>query len=622
MKKHNLNSLVELHKKSIADLDWFWDAVSDDIGIIWDRKYTIVSDFSNGKPWPKWFVDGKINIINSTVTKFARKYPDKIAYHFVSEDSNTTSITYQELEIHVNKLANALTEIGIQKGDVVAIYMPMILQAIVAILACAKIGAIQTTIFSGYSIDSLKTRLQDCNAKILFVSDGFLRKGKTVSQKNIINEAIKETNVEKIIVVPYKNVDTYDFSEQVIDYTKIIEKQQETSQTQVMDSEDPLFILYTSGTTGKPKGVIHTHGSFAVYAGHQAAYLIDLKPEDVLLWPADIGWITGQVWNVYGFLEIGATAVIYDGAIDWPNPNRLWELIQKYHVTIFGTSPTAIRMFRKYDIDPKNQYNLDSLRIIPTTGEPIDEESWWWLFEKIGDKKIPIMNLAGGTEIGGAMLSVFPGMKLKPTTVGIPCPGFHLDVIDASGNSLQNQKGFLVVKSPWPTMTRGLLNDNQRYLDAYWSQYRDVWFHGDYVLVDQDGLWYMHGRVDDVINVSGHRLSTVEIEQIVISHPKIADACAISIPDEISGEAIVIFVVLNGKFEQNAISSEIQNFISEKIGKLAKPKFVYVLSDLPKTRTGKVMRRLLRAKIIGTPLGDLSALENPHILNEIKPLTS
>ncbi|MEM3065090.1 MAG: AMP-binding protein [Candidatus Nitrosotenuis sp.] len=617
MQKHKLASLDELCRKSISDSNWFWDAVNDDIGIVWEKKYTVVSDFSNGKPWPKWFVDGKLNIINSTVTKFAKKTPNKIAYHFVSEDGTTSSVTYSELEAKINKLANALITLNVGKGDVVAIYMPMTLHAFVAILACAKIGAIQTVIFSGYSTESLKTRLQDCNAKILFVSDGFFRKGKSISQKEVMQQAVREANVEKVIVSPYKNVDKYNFTDDVIEYNELVEKQSEKCPTQIMDSEDPLFVLYTSGTTGRPKGVIHTHGAFAVYAGHQASYLIDLKPDDVLLWPADIGWITGQVWNVYGLLEIGATAVIYDGAIDWPDQNRLWELVEKYGVTIFGTSPTAVRMFKRYGLEPRRRFCLDSIRIIPTTGEPIDEESWWWLFEKVGNKKIPIMNLAGGTEIGGAMLSVFPGMKLKPTTVGIPCPGFDLDVFDEQKNSLRGKKGFLVVKSPWPTMTRGLLNDPQRYLDTYWSKYGDVWLHGDYVLVDNDGLWYMHGRIDDVINVAGHRLSTVEIEQLVNSHQKISDVCAISIPDEISGEAIVIFVVLKNMNEINITSNEIRDFVSEKMGKLAKPKLIYVMPELPKTRTGKTMRRLLKAKLTGAPLGDLSALENPHVLNEM-----
>jgi acetyl-CoA synthetase len=615
MSKHNIQSLEELHKKSVANIDWYWDAVSDDIGIVWDKKYTVILDLTEGKAFPKWFVDGKINIINSTIDKFAKTMPDKIAYHFVAEDGITKSITYLELETRVNKFANALTSIGVRKSDVVAIYMPMILESIIAILACAKIGAIQTTIFSGYSTESLKIRLQDCNAKVLVISDGYTRKGKPVSQMHAVT-AINDTQVQHTIVVPYKGVDKYKYSESILNYVKLVTEQSSNCATVVMNSEDPLFILYTSGTTGRPKGVVHTHGGFSVYAGHQASYLIDLKPNDVLLWPADIGWITGQTWNVYGLLIVGATAILYDGAIDWPSPNRLFEMIQKYQVTIFGVSPTAVRLYRKHRVEP-NAFNTKTLRIIPTTGEPIDKESWQWLFDKVGKQKIPIMNLAGGTEIGGAMLSVLPGMKLKPTTVGMPCPGFDLDAVDEYQNPVRNQKGYLVVKQPWPTMTRSLYNDRERYLTTYWSQCNDFWFHGDYVLVDDDGLWYMHGRVDDVINVSGHRLSTVEIEQVVISHSKISDAAAISIPDEITGEAIVIFVVLKNR-DYTLAKNEISDFISEKIGKIAKPKRVFQISDMPKTRTGKIMRRLLKAKLIGVDLGDLSTLENPQVLDEIK----
>ncbi len=620
MKKHGITSLEDLQKKSSFDVGWYWDAVNEDVGIVWEKKYRTIYDARDGKPFTKWFVDGKTNIINSTVSKFAKKSPDKIAYYFVSEDGNEKSITYKELEGHTNKLANALKKIGVRKGDVVAIYMPMIFEAILAILASAKIGAVQTVIFSGYSTDSLRIRLQDCNAKVLFTTDGFTRKGKNISQQEIVSEAVNNTSVEHLIVVPYKNIDKYEYAYNILDYSKLVLEESESCDAEIMESEDPLFILYTSGTTGKPKGVIHTHGGFSVYAGHQAAYLIDLKETDTLFWPADIGWITGQTWNVYGLLIVGATAIIYDGAIDWPVPHRLFEIIQKYGVTVFGTSPTAVRMFRKYGVQP-DQFKIDTLKNIPTTGEPIDEDSWWWLYEKVGKKRIPIMNLAGGTEIGGAMLSVLPGMKLKPTTVGMPCPGFHLDVIDEKGNSVRGVKGFLVVKSPWPAMTRGLLNDNRRYLQTYWSQYGDVWFHGDYVLVDEDGLWYMYGRVDDVINVSGHRLSTVEIEECTISHHLVSDAAVVSIPDEITGESIAVFAVVKDP-SNTRIQNEISEVIASKIGKIARPKIVLLVSDLPKTRTGKIMRRVLRAKLLGLPLGDISPLENPGVLDEVPTLAS
>ncbi len=619
MQKHGISSLEELSQKAKNNLEWFWESVDKDIGIVWDEHYTKTLDISKGIAWSKWFVNGKTNIYKSSVEKFSKQNPQKIAYYFVSEDGKTSKISYFELDFKVSKLANALKSLGVKKGDVIAIYLPMIEEAILTILAASKIGAIQTTIFSGYSSQSLHVRLQDCKAKILFISDGFYRKGRPVSQKEIMAEAIKNTSVEKTILVSYKGIDEYPESNNIISFENLISTQNNLCDTEIMDSEDPLFILYTSGTTGTPKGVIHCHGGFSVFAGHQAAYLIDTHESDILFWPADIGWITGLVWNVYGLLIMGASAVIYDGALDFPTSDRIWKILSDYNASIFGISPTAVRLFKKNDVEPLKSYSLDKIKNIPTTGEPLDEDSWWWLFEKVGNKKIPIMNLSGGTEIGGAMLSVFPGMKIKPSSVGIPVPGMNVDVFDDAGNSVRKQNGYLVIKSPWPAMTRGLLNDDARYLETYWSRFENIWFHGDYVYVDEDNLWYMRGRTDDVINISGHRLSTAEIEHTVISHKKISDAASIGIPDEITGEAIVIFFVADKKSEID-LELEISNYVSEKIGKVAKPKFVFQISDLPKTRTGKIMRRLLKSKLMGIDLGDLSSLENPNVLDEIPKL--
>ena len=619
MKKHNISSLDELSIKSKNNLEWFWESVDKDIGIIWDEPYTKTLDISNGIAWSKWFVNGKTNMYKSSVEKFTKQTPNKIAYHFISENGIETKLSYCELNSKVSKLANGLKSLGVKKGDIIAIYLPMIEEAIVSILAAAKIGAIQTIIFSGYSSESLQIRLQDCHAKILLTSDGFNRKGKDVSQKTTIESAIIDTDIEKIIMVSYMGIDQYKKSEKIQFYDELVSNQSDSCDTEIMDSEDPLFILYTSGTTGKPKGVIHTHGGFSVFAGHQASYLVDIHQNDTLFWPADVGWITGLVWNVYGLLIMGASAIIYDGALDYPTEDRIWQILSKHKATIFGISPTAVRLFKKNNAQPLKKYSLDKLRNIPTTGEPLDEDSWWWLFEKVGNKKIPIMNLSGGTEIGGAMLSVFPGMKLKPSTVGIPVPGMNLDIVDDDGNSVREKNGYLVIKSPWPAMTRGLLHDDDRYIKTYWSRFENIWFHGDYVFADSDNLWYMHGRTDDVINVSGHRMSTSEIEHIVISHKKISDAASISIPDAITGEAIVVFFVADKKKYTN-LEFEVIEHISKRIGKIAKPKYVFQLSDLPKTRTGKIMRRLLKTKLMGEELGDLSSLENPEILKEISKL--
>ena len=619
MKKHNISSLDELSIKSKNNLEWFWESVDKDIGIIWDEPYTKTLDMSNGIAWSKWFVNGKTNIYKSSVEKFTKQTPNKIAYHFISENGIETKLSYFELNSKVSKLANGLKSLGVKKGDIIAIYLPMIEEAIVSILAAAKIGAIQTIIFSGYSSESLQIRLQDCHAKILLTSDGFNRKGKDVSQKTTIESAIIDTDIEKIIMVSYMGIDQYKKSKKIQFSDELISTQSDSCDTEIMDSEDPLFILYTSGTTGKPKGVIHTHGGFSVFAGHQASYLVDIHQNDTLFWPADVGWITGLVWNVYGLLIMGASAIIYDGALDYPTEDRIWQILSKHNATIFGISPTAVRLFKKNNAQPLKKYSLDKLRNIPTTGEPLDEDSWWWLFEKVGNKKIPIMNLSGGTEIGGAMLSVFPGMKLKPSTVGIPVPGMNLDIVDDDGNSVREKNGYLVIKSPWPAMTRGLLHDDDRYIKTYWSRFENIWFHGDYVFADSDNLWYMHGRTDDVINVSGHRMSTSEIEHIVISHKKISDAASISIPDAITGEAIVVFFVADKKKYTN-LEFEVIEHISKRIGKIAKPKYVFQLSDLPKTRTGKIMRRLLKTKLMGEELGDLSSLENPEILKEISKL--
>ena len=615
MNNNAISDYAELIKRSADDIEWYWDAVNEDLSVEWFKPYTKILDVSNGKPWAKWFVNGKCNIVYNCIDRHIKTWrKDKLAYIWEGENGSKRELTYWDLYAMINKLANALKMVGIGKGDVVGIYMPMIPEAVVSMLACSKIGAVHSVVFSGFSAPALAARLDDAGAKLLITADGYHRRGKLIELKKDVDDALKlSPTVRKAIVCRDAGIDAPWNSSRDIWYDELIREQSSECNCEVMDSEDPLFILYTSGTTGRPKGTMHVHGSFTVFAAQQTAYLIDLKDDDVLFWPADIGWITGQTWTVYGSLVLGGTAVIYDGAPDYPEPDRWFRIIEDYGVTIFGASPTAIRLFMKYDRELVKQHRLDTLRILASTGEPLNPEEWLWFFEKVGNSRCPIMNLSGGTEIGGAIVSPLPIMPLKPSTVGGPVPGFDVDVLDESGKSIRNAAGYLVIRKPWPGMTRGLWKDPERYIETYWSTYNDIWFHGDWALVDSGGFWYLQGRVDDVIKVAGHRIGSGEIESVLASHPAVAEAAAIGIPHEIKGESIVVYVVLkHGYSAQESIKEELKSHVVDQIGKIARPEDVKFVKDLPRTRTGKIVRRLVRAKILGADLGDLSNLENPE----------
>ncbi|HEX2013681.1 MAG TPA: AMP-binding protein, partial [Nitrososphaera sp.] len=583
---------------------------NEDLGIEWFKCYEKVFDSSAGMPWTKWFIEGKCNIVANAIDKHAREQPDKVAYIFANE-FGSKSVTYRELDLRVSSLAGALANAGIGKGDVVGIYLPMIAEAFYSIFACSKLGAIATPIFSGFSSHALRSRLVDSGAKLLITADTARRRGKDVDLKGQWLKAVQGTGVSRVIT-------TGDGSGAAIGYTDFV-KTGSRVETQVMDSEDPLFILYTSGTTGDPKGTLQAHGGFTLVAAQQAAYLVDMKPEDTIFWYADIGWITGQVWVVYGSAIIGGTSLVYEDALDHPDADSWCKLIQDCKVSIFGAAPTAIRLFMKGDVQT-SRYDFSSLRILAATGEPINREAWDWYFENVGQKRCPVINLSGGTEIGGAIVSALPVMPLKPCTVGCPIPGFDADVFDEAGKSIEKGEGYLVIKKPWPSMTRGLLNDSARFIDTYWSRYENAWYHGDIVLVDSAGLWYMRGRADDVIKVSGHRIGAAEIEAAVASHPSVAEAVAVGIPDDLKGESIVVCVVVkDGHRADNSLKGEIIQKVEESIGRFALPQEVRMVSELPRTRTGKLIRRLVRVKIAGEDLGaqDLSAVENPGSLDGI-----
>ena len=601
MEKRGISGWQQLVEKANSDIGWYWDAVNEDLGIEWFQNYDKTYDSSGGMSWTKWFINGKCNIVVNAIDRHAKNQPAKVAYIFANENGSK-KITYRELDDQVGRLAGALAGAGIKKGDVVAIYLPMIPEAFYAIFACSKIGAVHVTIFSGFSAQALRSRLVDSKAKLLITTDTVSRRGKEIHLAGQWQRAIQGTKVSKVVTVGR------DYDEFVRNAPK--------ARTEVMDAEDPLFILYTSGTTGEPKGTLQVHGGFTVVAAQQAAYLIDMKPDDVLFWYADIGWITGQVWVVYGSPIVGATALVYDDALDYPAPDAWCRLIEEHKVSIFGAAPTAIRLFMKNNVQA-GLHDFSSLRILAATGEPINAEAWEWYFENVGKKRCPVINLSGGTEIGGAILSALPVMPLKPCTVGCQIPGFDADVFDDSGN--RASEGYLVIKKPWPSMTRGLLNNPDRFIDTYWSKYNDVWYHGDIVLVDPDGLWYMRGRADDVIKVAGHRIGTAEVEAAAASHPAVAEAVVVGRHDELKGEAIVVCIVVKDGYKTDGLKEEIIIRVEESIGKFARPEEVRMVAELPKTRTGKLVRRLVRAKIAGENIAsqDLSTVENPRSLDGI-----
>jgi acetyl-CoA synthetase len=600
MKKHGISDWRQLVDKANGDVGWYWDAVNEDLGIEWFQKYDRTFDSSAGIPWTRWFINGRCNIVANAIDRHAKSQPDKIAYIFANE-SGSKKVTYGELDEHVSRLAGALARAGIKKGDVVAIYLPMIPEAFYAIFACSKIGAVHNTIFSGFSAQALRSRLVDSKAKLLITANTVRRRCKEIDLTSQWQKAVQGTPVRVVGVGR--------------DYDDFV-KDAPRAGTEVMDSEDPLFTLYTSGTTGEPKGTLQVHGGFTVVAAQQAAYLIDMKPDDVLFWYADIGWITGQVWVVYGSPIVGATALVYDDALDYPAADAWCRLIEEHKVSIFGAAPTAIRLFMKNNVQA-DRYDFSSLRILAATGEPINAEAWQWYFDNVGKKRCPIINLSGGTEIGGAILSALPVMPLKPCTVGCPIPGFDADVFDDSGKRVE--EGYLVIKKPWPSMTRGLLNNPDRFIETYWSRYKDFWYHGDIILVDSDGLWYMRGRADDVMKVAGHRIGTAEVEAAAASHPAVAEVVAVGRPDELKGEAIVLCVVIKDGHRADNLKDEIIKRVEESIGRFAQPEEVRIVSELPKTRTGKLVRRLVRAKIAGENIAsqDLSTVENPSSLDGI-----
>ncbi|MEY4735037.1 MAG: hypothetical protein RL428_372 [Actinomycetota bacterium] len=599
----------------------FWERQAD--ALTWERKWDRALDWN--PPFAKWFVGGKINAtVNALDRHVAQGHGGRIAFHFEGEPGDTRTISYAQLLTEVCKAANALTEMGIVAGDRVAIYMPLIPEAAVAMLACARIGAIHSVVFGGFSADALLSRIQDADAKLVITADGGFRKGGAFALKPAVDEALKgETNVEKVLVVKRTAQETPWNAERDIWWHEIVDRQHSTHTPEFFDSEHPLFILYTSGTTAKPKGIFHTTGGYLTQVVYTHKVVFDLKEKSDVYWcTADVGWITGHSYMVYGPLINGATQVMYEGTPDTPHKGRIFEIIEKYGVTILYTAPTLIRTWMKWGEEFPNQFNLSTLRLLGSVGEPINPEAWIWYRHVIGGGRCPIVDTWWQTETGAIMISPLPGVTAtKPGSAMRPLPGISAKVVDDNGVPVgDGHGGYLILDQPWPSMLRGVWGEEERFKETYWSRFEGIYFAGDGAKLDDDGAIWLLGRVDDVMNVSGHRISTTEVESALVSHEAVAEAAVVGAADAMTGQGIVAFVILRGgvdHVEGEELVKELRNHVAKEIGAIAKPRQIMVVNELPKTRSGKIMRRLLKDVAENRAVGDATTLADPNVMKLI-----
>ncbi len=619
MRQHDIQNFAELLQQSTRDVAWFSDAVLRYLDIQFSRPYARVVDLSAGIQFPIWCVDGQMNIVHNCLDKYQRSSQrEQAAILWEGEEGHSRRLSYAELYRQVNQTANALRGLGLVKGDVIGLFMPMTPEIVVALLAIAKIGGVILPLFSGYGSGAVAARLADAGAKALFAADGVFRRGKIVEMKSVADEALAQVpSVSHLIVLKRTGQDVPMQPGRDFWWHELIDPQPGQASTEVTAAEDVLLLLYTSGTTGKPKGAVHTHCGFPVKAAQDMAFGTDVHAADVMYWMTDMGWMMGP-WQVFGTLLLGATMLLYDGAPDFPTPGRLWQLVERHQVSHLGVSPTLIRALIPHGDDHFKRCDLTSLRFFASTGEPWNPEPWKWLFERVGAGQRPIINYSGGTEISGGIVMGNPLLPLKPCSFSAACPGMAAEVFDEAGQPLRNAVGELVITAPWIGMTRGFWQDQQRYLDTYWSRWENIWVHGDFAAIDADGLWYILGRSDDTLKIAGKRLGPAEVESIMVRHLAVIEAAAIGVPDAVKGMALVVFVVLNpAALNLEQIRAELfQNIVAE-MGKALAPKSILFVRDLPKTRNAKLMRRTIRAAYLGQDLGDISALVNPEALAEV-----
>ena len=611
---HGHRDFAALHRWSVEDLDGFWRAVDRDLGLQWRRPYDGVFDSSRGIPWTTWWLGGRMNYVESGL----RHDPTRTAIIFEGEEGVTARLTYGELSAAVRKCAAGLRALGVRPGDRVGIFLPLTPECAIATLAVSAIGAIYTPIFSGYASDAIAGRLRDCDATVLITADGFRRRGQIVPMKETADAAVDGApSVRTVIVVPRLGREIRLRNREVSwDYVMSQSGDESVADT---SPEDPYMLIYTSGTTGRPKGAVHVHGGFPVKAAQDQAHVFDLQAGDVLWWFTDIGWMMGP-WLIAGGLINGATILLYDGAPDYPDAGRVWSIVERHRVTHLGISPTAIRGLMRAGEEPVRRYDRSSLFVLGSTGEPWNPEPWWWYFDVVGEKRAPLINYSGGTECSGGILGCTTWTPLKPTAFAGPVPGIAADVADAAGRALRGAVGELVIRRPWPGMTRGFWRDPDKYLATYWKRFPDVWVHGDWARIDEDGFWYIEGRSDDTLKVAGKRIGPAEVESAATAHAAVLEAAAIGVPHELKGEVIVVFVVLRpGHTAAAGLAGEIAESIAQRLGRPLRPDAVRFVADLPKTRNAKVLRRVIRAAYLGKEdLGDLSSLENPPAVEQIK----
>ncbi|MFP3172032.1 MAG: AMP-binding protein [Acidilobus sp.] len=622
---HGIKSYQDLVRQSTSDIRWFWGNLPDWLELEWFSEPKDVYDASKGIEWTRWYIGGRINVAYNVLDRIVKRgLGNRVAMTWIGEDDRVVQLTYNEMLDHVNRFSNLLVDLGVKKGDVVAIYAPIMPETVVAMLASMRVGAIASPIFSGFAPEAVADRLRMGEAKVVVTVDGYYRKGKVVKLKPSSDEAIRLSGVQaKQVVVRRLNVDVPWDESRDLWYDKAIASKRPEFEPAETEAEDPAILMFTSGTTGKPKGAVISHAGMLLQPTKEHFFNLDIKPgwtgsRDVLWWITDLGWMMGP-WMVVGSQTLGASHLSLEGALDYPTKDRVWAIIEKFKVTHLGFAATAARLLKALGRETYESHDLSSLRAFGNTGEPIDEDTWNWVVREVGEERRPMINLSGGTEIMGCFLLPSPVVPLKPTTLWGPGLGMDVDVYDDDGMPVRGRPGYLVAKKPAPSMTRGLWRDPERYIETYWSRFPGVWYHGDYALIDEDGFWYILGRADDVIKVAGKRIGPAEIETIINSHPDVAESACIGYPHPVKGEVIVCFALPKpGRTLGPEQLEQIKSIVAQRLGKPFEPEAVVPVNDLPRTRSGKIMRRIVRDAVLGKQVEQTPVLDNPDSVTAVK----